>query len=830
MVKEWQNKFFNKTIPLIGFTQFLFRKYLIITAVLFTMLVINAAPFIPGAKAAGHGEPGPVYPVEILIYDRLNDLKTLDELGIDIDGVFFNKVRAYIIAEEEEKLKLLGFEVRSIPDEAKIAAQREAASADSGLKPPDPPAYHTYESLTLELHEIADDHPDITELYSIGQSVQGRELWMMKITDNASIEEDEPEVRYIAAMHGDEVVGKENCMELINLLTDEYGIDPRITDMVDTIEIWILPSMNPDGTAMHQRYNANWFDLNRNFPDRIEDPIDTTEGRQPETAAVMEWGFTHSPILSANFHGGALVSNYGYDGNAAHSSVYTPTPDDSHYVSIARTYADNNPSMVLSNSDSSYNNGVCNGADWYVIYGGLQDWNYVWHGDIDLTVEVSNPKWPLADYLPTYWSENQESMLAFFERVHEGVRGIVTDAQTVTPLAATIKVTGIDHEVYADPDVGDYHRMLLPGTYSIEISATGYITRIIQDVVVLPDGPATRLDVALEPLDVDLQHIGHRVLDGDGGNGYLDPGEEADLAVTLQDLGEATTSISGHLIPTGWHAVVTRSEAFYPDLAPSESGESFEPHHGISISSSVPDGHKVGFAVSWTSSEGSGITEPFYLPAWTPNCSTVASTDVPQIIMDRRTAESTVDFIPDEDIYEVNVYVDITHTYINDLTVTLVSPSGTPVVLHNRSGGSSDNIVGWYDSELGSAEPLSRMNGEHSTGTWTLKINDGVPYNTGALNNWSLEVCSRPFETSTPEIRFKEVWKEPSKTMLSWWPYPELTSYKVYRSSTLTPRENFIDVTSEDPNPTDTLFEDSSTDSLVYWLVTGIGPNGEGPK
>ncbi len=817
-------------MPLIDFMQFLFKNYLIITAVLITLIVINTAFFIPGVKAAGHGEPGPVYPVEIIIYDRLKDLKTLVELDIDIDGVFFNKVRAYIIAEEEEKLKLLGFEVTRIPDEAKIAAQREAALADSGLKPPDPPAYHTYETLTQELHEIASDHPEITELTSIGQSVQGRELWMMKITDNAGIEEDEPEVRYIAAMHGDEVVGKENCIELINLLTDEYSVDPRITDMVDTMEIWILPSMNPDGTAMHQRYNANWFDLNRNFPDRIEDPVDTTQGRQPETAAIMNWGFTHSPILSANFHGGALVSNYGYDGNAAHSSVYTPTPDDSHFLSIARTYADNNPSMVLSNSDSSYNNGVCNGADWYVIYGGLQDWNYVWHGDSDLTVELGNQKWPYAENLPTYWSENQESMLAFFERVHEGVRGIVTDAETEAPLAATIRVSGIDHEVYTDPDVGDYHRMLLPGTYSLEVSATGYITRIIHDVVVLPDGPATRLDVALEPLDVDLQHVGHRILDGDGGNGYLDPGEEADLVVTLRDLGEAATGISGTLIPTGWYADVRRPGAFYPDLDPGESGESLDPHHGISLSSSVPDGHKVGFAVSWTSAEGSGITEPFYLPAWTPNCSTVASTDVPQGIMDRRTVESILDFLPDEDIYEVNVYVNVSHTYINDIAVTLVSPSGTPVALHNRSGGSSDNIVGWFDSELASAEPLSRMNGEYSAGTWTLKINDGVPYNTGMLNNWSLEVCSRPFETSTPEMRFKEMWKEPGKTMLSWWSYPGLTSYKIYRSTTLTPRENFIDVTSEDPDPTDTLFEDSSTESLVFWLVTGIGSNGEGPR
>ncbi len=812
MMKEWQKKFCE--------------QFLIIIAMLSAILIINAACFISEARAAGHGEPGPVYPVEIIIHDRIVDLKTLVEIGIDIDGVFFNKVRAYVIAEEEKKLRLLGFDVTLLPDEAKIAAEREADESITAPKP----KYHTYATLTRELEDIERDHPEIAKLYSIGQSVQGRELWIMKITDNPDIEEDEPEVRYIAAMHGDEVVGKEICIKFLNLLTDDYGSDPRITNLVDNTEIWIMPSMNPDGTELYRRYNANGYDLNRNFPDQFEDPVDSPEGRQPETAAVMNWGYTHSPVLSANFHGGTVVANYPYDGTTSHASYYNPSPDDPHFVSIARTYADNNPAMIVSNSDSSYNNGICNGADWYTIYGGMQDWNYVWHGDSEITLEISQAKWPPAEQLTMFWDQNRESMLAFFERVHEGVRGIVTDAQTDDPLAATVVVQGIDHEVYTDPDVGDYQRLLLPGTYSLEISATGYITKIVNDVVVAPGSPAAHQDVALEPLDVDLQHTANRVLDGDDGNGYLDPGEEADLPVTLRDLGEAATAITGHLIPTGWHATVTRSEAFYPDLAPGESGESFEPHHGISLSTSIPEGRKVGFAVSWTSSEGSGITEPFYLAASSPSCSTVASSDIPQPIMDRSTAESTVDFIPDQEICEVNVFVDITHTYINDLAVTLVSPNGTPVVLHNRSGGSSDDIIGWFDSELASAEPLSRMNGEHSTGTWTLKVNDGVPYNTGMLNDWSLEICSRPFETSTPEMRFKEVWKEPGKTMLSWWPYPELTSYKVYRSTTLTPRENFIDVTSEDPDPTDTLFEDFSTDSLIYWLVTGIGPNGEGPK
>ena len=112
---------------------------------------------------------------------------------------------------------------------------------------------------------------------------------MVKISDNPDLDEDEPEAAYIAAMHGDEVVGKELLINLIHYLVDNYGTDPRVTDLVDGTEIWILPSMNPDGTAMTQRYNAGNVDLNRDFPDYYADPVNTPDGRAPETRAVMGW-------------------------------------------------------------------------------------------------------------------------------------------------------------------------------------------------------------------------------------------------------------------------------------------------------------------------------------------------------------------------------------------------------------------------------------------------------------------------------------------------------------------------------------------------------------
>jgi len=422
----------------------------------------------------------------------------LQRLGIDVDRCTTNPpgvVTVNVSGEEFELLKKLGYAIKEIPNYAKLYADSLwEATKDS----PDPlKGYHTYDELVSEMQQIAADYPDICHLESAGQSVQGRELLFMKISDNVDIEEEEPEFKYISTMHGDEPVGMELCLFLMNLLVDEYGINDTITNLVDETEIWIMPLMNPDGYVRHSRYNAQGKDLNRKFPDRISDPDNRIIGRPPEVQAVMNWAFTKSTVLSANYHGGALVVNYPYDSNESGHNVYTPSPDDDLFIYQSETYSWYNQPMW----NGSFYHGITNGADWYVIYGGMQDWNYVWLSDNEVTIEVSNSKWPDYSRIPGLWEDNRISMLAYMNLCQEGVRGVVTDATNGFPLAATVEVVDIDHEVYTDPDVGDYYRMLLPGTYNVRFSANGYQTQTIDNVVV-NSGPATELDVALQPSTV----------------------------------------------------------------------------------------------------------------------------------------------------------------------------------------------------------------------------------------------------------------------------------------------------------------------------------------
>ena len=409
-----------------------------------------------------------------------------------IDKVEGLIVDLYLNEEEISRLKSQGYNVDYIPDPAKIYADWLHEQTWNTSNPMDD--YHTFEELTAELQQIADQHSDICNLVNAGFSVQGRELWVMKISDNVDIEEDEPEFFYVSSMHGDEVVGMEMCMYLINYLVDNYPEDPQVRLLLDETCIYIMPSMNPDGTEAHSRFNANGFDLNREFPDRIEDPFNYPTNRPQEVQVMMDFCWECSSVLSANYHGGTLVVNYPFDSNPNHQSVYTPSPDDAWFIDLSLTYSTLNSPMY----NGPFSQGITNGADWYAIYGGMQDWCYEWKGRADVTIEISEDGWPPASTLPGFWEDNRQAMLAYMEMVHQGIRGIITDANTGQPLPAIITIDDNPHEVYTDSDIGDYYRLLLPGTYDVHFNCYGYQPITVEDIIVI-DGELTRVDVQMSP-------------------------------------------------------------------------------------------------------------------------------------------------------------------------------------------------------------------------------------------------------------------------------------------------------------------------------------------
>ena len=124
--------------------------------------------------------------------------------------------------------------------------------------------YHDYMATEKKLNEFTEEFPDLTYLYSIGKSVQDRDIWCIKITN-----ENNNRKKYSCiidgCIHGNEWEAGEICLYLAEYLLINFGENATVTQILNTTEIYIVPLFNPDGREQNTRWNYNGIDLNRNF-------------------------------------------------------------------------------------------------------------------------------------------------------------------------------------------------------------------------------------------------------------------------------------------------------------------------------------------------------------------------------------------------------------------------------------------------------------------------------------------------------------------------------------------------------------------------------------
>ena len=361
------------------------------------------------------------------------------------------------------------------------------------------PSYSTYVDM---MNQFALDYPNLCSVESFGTSIDNRDLLVAKISDNVSIDEAEPEFFYSGQMHGDEIVCYVLFLRLIDYLLENYDTDPEIAEIVNSTQIYINPLSNPDGLYTDNdntingatRYNANGIDLNRNFPSPIGDEHPDDNAWQPENIAMMNFSSQHRFVMSSNSHSGAVVVNYPWD------TWSRRHPDDNWFQYVSRLYADTVHENAPSPYMTDYNNGITNGYDWYQTFGNRQDWfNYELHCR-EITIELSFNKALPANQLNDHWEYNYQSMIKWLKEVNYGIQGIVTDAEG-NPLEAKIEILNHDLEqdnscVFSSPLHGDYYRPIYAGEYSMKISAEGYESQIIDNVIV-ENNSATVVNVAL---------------------------------------------------------------------------------------------------------------------------------------------------------------------------------------------------------------------------------------------------------------------------------------------------------------------------------------------
>jgi len=444
--------------------------------------------------------------------------------------------------------------------------------------------YHTYDEAVAYLQQIATDYPNICSLSDIGDS-HGKQyydagangyseyqhdIWMLKISDNVSDEEDEPAVFFLGDHHAREPISTEVTLGIIQYLTDNYGIDDQITYMIDHTEIYIVPMVNPDGheVVLDQlntwwrknaadgdnngqfNYNSGSYDgvdPNRNYGwnwggegssgDRTSE---TYHGpsvfSEPEIASIRDLMAAHHFTSGITYHSYSelVLYPYGY-------SVSCLAPDHQALEELAVNMAESIPRIIGS---GHYTPEQSN--DLYPASGVTDDWAYGHHGIFCFTVELGQEFIPPSPQVPNIISDNIEAAMMVLNRPNvKTLRGHVYDAETMEVVSAEVFVSGIDdngasyREPYkSDEAYGAYYRLLTAGSFDVTFSAYGYISQSFEDVLIKSD-TATFLDVYLEKSEsIDITGS---VLDGNTGENI----EGASITILNTPLDPVYTDING---------------------------------------------------------------------------------------------------------------------------------------------------------------------------------------------------------------------------------------------------------------------------------------------
>ncbi|MGN0032560.1 MAG: M14 family zinc carboxypeptidase [Candidatus Limimorpha sp.] len=359
-------------------------------------------------------------------------------------------------------------------------------------------SYPTYEAYEAMMFEFAQNHPDKCEIITVGTLPSNRKILVAHI--NNGVADGKPKFLYTSTIHGDETTGYIMMLRLIDYLLENQSL-PEVENILNNIDLFVGPNTNPDGTyhggnntvSGATRANAQGIDMNRNYPDMNDGPHPDGNPYAAETEWLMDFAQEYQFTMAANYHGGAEVMNYPWDNE---TSLHV---DDAWWQLVSHEYADL-CHLVDPNYMTFKNNGITNGAQWYMIGGGRQDYMNYYNKCREVTIECSDTKCPSGSQLPNFWNINKNSIFAYMNQCLNGIHGVVTDMNTGNPINATISISNHDMDysvVESQLPNGDFHRPIKGGTYNVIVTANGYYP--YQQSVTVADGQMVELNVALEP-------------------------------------------------------------------------------------------------------------------------------------------------------------------------------------------------------------------------------------------------------------------------------------------------------------------------------------------
>ena len=306
--------------------------------------------------------------------------------------------------------------------------------------------YHNFTEMVTDIQAVEAAHPDIVDVFSIGESHQGRDIWAAKISDNVATDEAEPEVLFDALHHAREHMTVEQALYLLHLLADGYGSDATVTSLVNGREVWIVFALNPDGFvydltctgSSHAPYcawrknrqpnagtSAVGTDLNRNYSYRFGccggssgNPASITyRGTKaftaPETRALRDFvlsrvvGGIQQIKLHITLHtnGQLILWPYGY--TTANLPTDMTKLDYLAFVNLGRSMASRNGYRAEQSSDLYITDG--DQIDW--LYGSQRIFSFTWELYPPETATVWGDHYPPDEVIATQTARNRSALL-----------------------------------------------------------------------------------------------------------------------------------------------------------------------------------------------------------------------------------------------------------------------------------------------------------------------------------------------------------------------------------------------------------------------------------
>ncbi|MAZ60671.1 MAG: hypothetical protein CMG50_00650 [Candidatus Marinimicrobia bacterium] len=369
---------------------------------------------------------------EIKIYNSsLSNHQILHSLGIDVDHIIKKDEFIQFVISQHDLNKLISenidFDIihHDIEEFYKSRLIQNYSSRDFDYGSMG--GYYTFDEIEQHLDELSSLYPSlISEKISIGESLEGRNIWAIKVSDNPNIDENEPQALYTGLHHSREPMSYMNLFYFMHWLGENYNSDLLAQHLVNNREIWFIPAINPDGLVYNQsiapsgggmqRKNTRdtcsgtpiGVDLNRNYgylwgydndgssPDGCSETYrGTSPFSEPETQAVRDFVNQHNFKINFNYHSYSdlLIYPFGYEyeNNA-------PQEDIDIFIEYGEDMVQYNDYILGTGPDLLY-----------PVNGDACDWMYGEAGIFSYTPEIggnSDGFWPATQRILPLAEEN----------------------------------------------------------------------------------------------------------------------------------------------------------------------------------------------------------------------------------------------------------------------------------------------------------------------------------------------------------------------------------------------------------------------------------------